>query len=242
MSHNLAPQIKAIHASRLLGGNYNSGSALSIDAYTSDTIDDCYLSTPPVLVTIHGKANVWWLGDIHKQFSEVLAAESVSTVTTSHVQKETVSAFRELEETRADDSNFLRALAELRREATVPEHDILANRLDTLLEAYQEDYGQSLDVDSLRSFISFMSLHPRLNRPILTATPDGNLFAEWKDRQSKHYLAVQFLPTGQLRYVAIRQNPQHMQARIRSSGILTGDQLLNEIASHDVLNWAGRKD
>lgn len=151
------------------------------------------------------------------------------------------AAFEELARVRADDRNFLKVVGDLRNAKTIPENEALSDRLEALLRAYQEDYGQSLDAESLRTFMSFVSHHPELKRPIITATPDGNLFAEWKGDEGRRYLGVQFLPTRQVRYVAIRPNPQHVQC-IRSSGLVTADQLLAEIASHNVADWAGRAE
>lgn len=148
--------------------------------------------------------------------------------------------FDELDRVRADDRPFLKVVGDLRNAPTIPERDALADRLEGLLQAYLEDYGQALDAESLRTFMAFVSHHPELKRPVITATPDGNLFAEWKGDKGRRYLGVQFLPTRQVRYVAIRPNPRHAPYRIRSSGLVTVDQLLAEITSYDVTDWAGR--
>jgi hypothetical protein len=150
------------------------------------------------------------------------------------------AAFEELARVRADTSNFLKAICLLRNAELITEREALADRLTVLLQDYQDDYGQSLDAESLHTFIAFVSFYPELKRPIITATPDGNLFAEWKGDEGSRYLGVQFLPTRQVRYVAIRPNPQHPQHRIRSSGVITTDQLLAEIPSHNIGDWANR--
>lgn len=142
-------------------------------------------------------------------------------------------------EIRADDHNFLKLVNVLRESNTIPENDILADRLTTLFYAYKEDFDESLDTESLRTFISFMTKHPELKRPIITATPYSNIYAEWKGDEGRKYLGVQFLPTGEVRYVGIRPRPDQPQ-RIRCSGLVPADQLFAEISSLKLGDWAGR--
>lgn len=165
-----------------------------------------------------------------------------TTATSSPSEPLSVSrgAFEELAKTRANASSFLRAIDDLRHTVIIHDRELIANRLKELLVDYQEDYGQSLDAESLRTFITFMASHPELRRPILTATPEGNLFGEWKDQGRTRYVGVHFLPTRQVRYVAYRPNPLYPHQRARTSGLITADLLLKELNAYEILSWARR--
>lgn len=71
-------------------------------------------------------------------------------------------------------------------------------RLTELAETYFEDYGQELQLASVRTFLSFLALYPGLRLPCLTATPEGELFAEWSAGADALRVAIQFRPLGQL--------------------------------------------
>lgn len=170
----------------------------------------------------------------------ILASTATPTNMVPPIEAAHFAAFEDLARVRADNRSFLKEIGLLRNLDLIPEKEILADRLTGLLHDYQDDYGQSLDAESLHTFIAFVSFHPNLKRPIITATPDGNLFAEWKADEGRRYLGVQFLPTRQVRYVAIRPNPEHPQLRIRTSGVATTNHLLAEIPTHNVGGWASR--
>lgn len=170
----------------------------------------------------------------------ILASTATPTNIVPLIEAAHFAAFEDLARVRADNRSFLKVICLLRNLELIPEKEVLADRLTGLLHDYQDDYGQSLDAESLHTFIAFVSFHPNLKRPIITATPDGNLFAEWKADEGRRYLGVQFLPTRQVRYVAIRPNPEHPQLRIRTSGVATTNHLLAEIPTHNVGDWASR--
>jgi hypothetical protein len=225
---------RAFHANKLLQLQDSTSGEQSSVAQTSVII-----SAAPYIITLASSHNMQRgiLWDI-PTLPERRYAESASTTTTAASIGAAHAVFEEREKSRADTTEFSKTVRELRKMGAVPEAEALATRLETLSDDYLADYGQSLNVESLRTLIEFISAQPNLNRPIITATPDGNLFGEWKGH--KRYLGVQFLPNRHTRYVAIRPNPQHVHTRIRSSGVVTADQLLTEIASYDVTTWAAR--
>lgn len=228
----------ALYAENFLRNN-TSASTLPIDSYE--------LNASASGTHVTKLANVVFFNELNPQhsiLSPILNSFLVSAASPNKVvlpfEVAQSTAFEDLAKVRADDRNFLKVLRSLRNSELILEKEVLAERLTVLLHDYQDDYGQSLDAESLNTFIAFVSFHPELKRPIITATPDGNLFAEWKGDEGRRYLGVQFLPTRQVRYVAIRPNPQHPQLRIRTSGIVTTDQLLAEISIHNVSDWANR--
>jgi hypothetical protein len=149
-----------------------------------------------------------------------------------------LAVFDELQRLRADDTRFRAVIRELRTQTAIRERESIANRLEVLLEDFQDDYGRSLNVESLRTFVALLSLHPELRRPAITAAENGNLFAEWKTQDGKRFLGLQMLPMNQVRFVAFRPDAKHSHLRNHSSGVTSVDQLFADLASYDILAWA----
>lgn len=235
----LSRAVKARHAEQLLKNDWSSETSWAEESPTN-TQTSKYATMPDndIFAAIKKKL----LTPLVMQQSAERTLATVSTLFTSICPTDAThqTVFTELERLRADDEDFTEAIRDIRNAKAIPEHEALANRLEVLLDAYKEDYGESLNAESLRTFSVFMCQHPMMKRPIITATPDGNLFAEWKGEEGRRYLGVQFLPTSQVTYVAIRPNPQHAPLRIRISGQATADQLLTELSGHDVTSWAAR--
>lgn len=148
------------------------------------------------------------------------------------------AVFDELQKLRADETRFRALILGLRAQTTIRERDSIAERLEILLEDYQDDYGRSLDAESLRTFIALLLQHPQLRRPAITAAENGNLFVEWKTEDRKRFLGLQMLPMNQARFVAFRPDAKHPHLRNSSSGVTSIDQLFADLASYDILAWA----
>lgn len=146
-------------------------------------------------------------------------------------------AFEELQEIRADERHFRTILRELRSMEAVRERDLIADRLETLLEDFQGDYGRSIDTESLRTFTAFLSLYPNLRKPIITAADNGNIFAEWKSEDGRKFLGLQMLPMCQVQYVAFCPNTRYPQLRKNTAGVTSVEQLFTDLASYDILSW-----
>lgn len=222
---------RAFHSRALLGSLGETSQPLSMVQTSGNVVStDCVIMLSPA----ENKLGVGWRALLKNQ-----SFASSPTTTTTRIERDRFrAAFDELEEARADTSKFLGVVSELRTEKSIPEASRLAVRLETLLTDYQADYGLSLSVESLRTLVRFLFNNPHLKSPIITATPNGNLFGEWKSEG--RYLGVQFLTNRHGRYVAVRPNPLYPHHRIRASGVVTTDQLLSEIASHNINEWAGR--
>lgn len=148
------------------------------------------------------------------------------------------TGFGELEARHKNDHAVRQIIGDIRSSDTIRYKDKLANRLDALLNAYKEDYeGRALSADSLRAMISFLSANPTFKYPIVSATPDGDPYVQWK-HESNRRLSVHFLPTGDARFVIFKPNPMHPNRTDPFGGSTTTDALLDEIAIHGVLDWA----
>ena len=99
--------------------------------------------------------------------------------------------------------------------------DRLAERIVRLSAAFAEDYdGRTLSTRSLAGMVDFLESSPSSSYPDLTATPAGDAYAEWHGPQGRR-LTIEFLDSGDARYLLFRPNPKHPQRIDR----LTGKQL-----------------
>lgn len=151
---------------------------------------------------------------------------------------ERLAVFDELQELRADEAPFRVVLQQLHAQTAIRAKESIAERLETLLEDFQEDYGRSLNPESLRSFLALLIQHPDLKRPLITAAESGNLIVEWRSEDKARFLGLQILPMHQVRYVAYRPDGRNPHLKNHSSGVTSVDYLFVDLASYDVLSWA----
>jgi len=138
------------------------------------------------------------------------------------------AAFHELDALRSDDRLALQAIRRLET-TEVPYKIGLEARLEDLLRAYQEDYeGRSLSASAIDIFVNFLNAYPYLKRPRLSATPFGDLYAEWT-APADILFGVRFMPSGEVQYVILTPNPLHKGRTDRSSGRTTVDALMEKL-------------
>ena len=116
--------------------------------------------------------------------------------------------------------------------------EALASRLSYLHEASIDEAPDQapISVDSLQCFISFIDGKTELKEPDVVLTYSGNIRAEWY-RSRKEHLGVEFLPTGQVRYVVFARDPNHSTRIDRSSGWVAAESLMEKISPFNVLAW-----
>lgn len=114
----------------------------------------------------------------------------------------------------------------------------LAARLTELQKAVQEEAldGRGMTVRSLQHFFDFLKAHPDLRCPVISATPERNIYASWKSGINRVF-SVLFLPDGNVRFVIFRPNDKHPSETVRLSGMATLDVLMSIAESQGVLNW-----
>lgn len=118
---------------------------------------------------------------------------------------------------------------------TIRFRDALAERIDALLAAFQDDGdGVPASANSLRGLLSFLEAHPALNYPSITLTPNGDFYASWKKART-HVFSIQFLDNGQVRFVVLRAEPA-----AQLSGLTTPTELMDIVAPLHVLDWASQ--
>jgi hypothetical protein len=105
----------------------------------------------------------------------------------------------------------------------------LAERIDTLVVAFEEDYeGHQPSARSIDGLIDFLAASPPSQYPDLTFTPAGDCYAEWRSLRGK--VAIEFLASGDARYLVFRPNPRHPQRTDRLTGTTTTDALSETMA------------
>ena len=105
----------------------------------------------------------------------------------------------------------------------------LADRISALAVAFTEDYEGTLSARAIDAFVTFLEGNAAFGYPDLTATPAGDLYAEWRGANGR-MLTIEFLDTGDVRYLVFAPNPRHPQRTDRLSGVTTADALPYTIA------------
>jgi hypothetical protein len=127
---------------------------------------------------------------------------------------------------------------QIRKTISIHHHDRLANKLLVLFKAAKEDDPASLGiaVGSLRNFYNFFRANINLKCPVISLTPDYNIYASWRG-EKKQVFSVHFLPNGDVRFVIFKSNDRHPERMIRLSGIATTDILMKTVAPYGVAQW-----
>ena len=106
----------------------------------------------------------------------------------------------------------------------------LADRIEKLSAAFAADYeGCMLSVRALIGLVDFLEAAPATPYPDLTVTPAGDCYAEWRGPQGR-LLTIEFLDSGDARYLLFRPNPKHAQIIDRLAGTTTMDALPETVA------------
>lgn len=128
-----------------------------------------------------------------------------------------------------DQTNDLnRSLVRLRSSA-LPFKMRLAERIEALDMAFAEDYdGRHPSSKSVDGLLDFLEASPPSGYPDLTLTPAGDCYAEWRGSRGK--VAIEFLASGDARYLVFRSNPRHPQRIDRLTGTTTTDALSETMA------------
>lgn len=182
----------------------------------------------------YGQPVVRWVGV--KEFA--ISSAYTDSRKDELVGYERVPVFDELQTLRADEAPFRIVLRQLEAQTAIRARESIAERLEGLLEDFQEDCSRSLNPESLRTFLTLLIQHPDLKRPSITAADSGNLVVEWKSEDKMRFLGLQMLPMHQVRFVAYSPDARNPHFKKHSSGVTSVDQLFVDLASYDVLSWA----
>jgi hypothetical protein len=126
----------------------------------------------------------------------------------------------------------------IRKSVLISHHVNLANRILSLFHyAKEEDcHSPGIAVESLRSFYYFLNKYPELKYPNITLTPDNNIYVSWEDGKNCLF-SVHFLSDGNVNFVIFKPNEKHPKQKIRLSGYVTADSLMETADPNGVKEW-----
>jgi hypothetical protein len=126
----------------------------------------------------------------------------------------------------------------IKRSRTISYRESLANRLLALFnDAKEEDLDcVGIAAESLHNFHNFIQLHTKIKCPIISLTPEYNIYASWRDEQNRVF-SVHFLPNMDARFVMFKPNDRHPERKIRVSGLTTFDILMETLKPYCIEDW-----
>ena len=125
----------------------------------------------------------------------------------------------------------------IRKSKIIPNHESLANRLLTLFNMAKEENPTSLGIafESLNNFYDFIQLNTNIKNPTLSLSPDYNIYASW--RAKGQLFSAHFLQNGEIRFVFFKPNKRHPKHKIRITGTVTSDTLMEITTPESLNNW-----
>ena len=107
--------------------------------------------------------------------------------------------------------------------------DPIADRLGYLRSLIDDDPDEPpVEIESLRAMALFIMSERQLLDPRIGVTPDGLIQIEWRI-PSNGILAMDFLPSGLIRFAAISSTEAHEGDRLRVNGTLPKDDAMEAV-------------
>lgn len=137
-----------------------------------------------------------------------------------------------------EDDQVQELIFQIRTSFSIRDHDSLAKRLLILFNYAKEDDPASLGiaVGSLRNFYHFFRLNVNIECPTISLTPDYNIYASWRGEQNRVF-SVLFLSNGDACFVIFKPNNRHPERKIRITGTVTTDILMETVSLHGISDW-----
>ena len=106
-----------------------------------------------------------------------------------------------------------------------------ADRLSDLQRLAKHDPDEpSMMIDSLKALVGFLTTERSLPDPEIGINPNGLAQIEWRIPPNG-ILAMEFLPTGLIRFAAVSASIQDNEKRLRVNGTLPKGEVLDAIRS-----------
>ncbi len=132
----------------------------------------------------------------------------------------------------------------IRDTKSIPDHEVVAQRLFELLEDVKEEDPESkgISLKSLLNFYNFLQVYGYcLKKPSIGLTPTNEIYASWKERQSSVF-SIHFLASGFVHFAIIAPSSiPRIEKKVSLSGTVNPDTLLEKVKPWGVLKWAGRE-
>jgi len=136
----------------------------------------------------------------------------------------------------SEDNKVQQLISQIRISTFIPNNARLV--LITLFNAAKEEYPDSpgISVDSIHSFYHFLQKHTYLKYPIITLTPDNEIYASWKGVQNQVF-SVHFVSNENTHFVIFKPNENNPERKIISYGTDTADTLMKTVAFTGICDW-----
>lgn len=114
----------------------------------------------------------------------------------------------------------------------------LANRLLALFNDAKEEDPDCVGIaaESLYNLYNFIHLHANIKCPIISLTPEYNIYVSWRGEQNR-VLSIHFLPNADVRFVIFKPNDRHPERKIRISGLATTDIIMETLTPYCIEDW-----
>ena len=181
---------------------------------------------------------------LRKKFMGVRSHQS--PITTEHELEEEASIdptspFEAIEDRLSEDEKVYEIIKFLNDQINLTFSKQLANRIQFLIEASKEEYPDEVAIlpESLKNFVSFLQSVPNFRYPDVVLSPVKNICTQWRTAPNRHF-SVEFLPTGDVRFVIFSPDPMHPDKTNRISGIVSVDSLMRTAQPHGIQSWCSQ--
>lgn len=112
----------------------------------------------------------------------------------------------------------------------------IAEQLSQLFAYAKEDNPESkgINYDSLLNFYEFLSLYQRIEKPVLSLSPESNIYACWKNKRNS--ISIHFLENNRLQVIIMKSNKLDETKKCRIVGICKNDNFSDLFELDDVLS------
>ncbi len=146
--------------------------------------------------------------------------------------------FTQLDLIDIEDNQVQQLIFQIRISISIPNNERIANRLNSLFNAAKEEDpdSQGISVDSIHSFYHFLKKYNYLKYPVITLTPDNDIYASWKGGLNQVF-SVHFVSNENTYFVIFKQNENNPKRKIISYGTDTADTLLKTVEFTGICDW-----
>jgi hypothetical protein len=116
--------------------------------------------------------------------------------------------------------------------------EIIKNKLDKLyIISKEEDPGSTgISLDSLRTFYKFLQNNIMIECPMISLTPDNDIYATWKNIDGQ-LLSLNFLQDGNVSFVLFKFDTNNPTKITPASDTIPVSQLFRVIDFTEILSW-----
>ena len=127
---------------------------------------------------------------------------------------------------------------QIRMSSVISYRERIATNLLALNDYTKEESPEStgISLGSLQSFYDFIQMHNNLKCPIISLTPDDNIYLSWRGEKNRLF-SIHFLPGEEVRFVVFKPNDMHPGKEDRFSGRTTYDTLKEAVTQYLVWDW-----